>query len=247
VRRTYDEDAGGTIILLGFQDVTGHRAIELEKERVRDGADALLLLKEMLLREMQHRVLNSLQIVASILMLKARAVRSEESRQHLRDAHQRILSVAAVQQHLHSYGSDDLIAIGPYLKKLCESLSASIISEAHAASLQVWADDGAIRSGDAVNLGLIVTELVINALKYAFPDTTRPAIVTVRYKIEGARWMLSVSDNGVGCKDSPSNGLGTALVKSLARQLRAQVETTSSPAGLHVAITQTSADFVAGA
>ena len=60
------------------------------------------------------------------------------------------------------------------------------------------ADDGALLSADAVSLGLIVTELVINALKYAFPDRSKAATVTVRYEVSGTDWKLSVSDNGVG-------------------------------------------------
>ena len=74
----------------------------------------------MLLEEMQHRIVNSLQIIASILMLKARAVTSEETRQHLQDAHRRVMSVAAVQQHLHSSGRSDVIEIAPYLSKLSD-------------------------------------------------------------------------------------------------------------------------------
>ena len=129
--------------------------------------------KGMLLEEMEHRVVNSLQIIASILMLKARAVSSEETREHLQDAHRRVISLAAVQQHLRNHGGKDLIEMGPYLKKLCTSLCQSIIGEEHPATLDVSADDGALLSADAVSLGLIVTELVINALKYAFPDRSK--------------------------------------------------------------------------
>jgi two-component sensor histidine kinase len=242
-RKTPNEETGGTIILLGFEDITERRLIEQEKERLQKKTDELLLQKEMLLREMQHRVLNSLQIVASILMLKARAVTSEETRQHLKDAHQRVMSVAAVQQHLHSYGPDDLVAIGSYLQKLCESLAQSMIGEGDLAKLQVSADDGMVRSGDAVSLGLIVTELVINALKYAFPAPCKAPVVEIRYEINGTDWKLTVSDNGIGRmegdKPAGKGGLGTALVSALARQLEAQVLTASSAEGMNVSISHT--------
>ncbi|HEV2560796.1 MAG TPA: sensor histidine kinase [Rhizomicrobium sp.] len=228
-------------LLLGFEDVTERRAIEHEKERLQKHADDLLQQKEMLLEEMQHRIVNSLQIIASILMLKARAVTSEETRHHLQDAHRRVMSVAAVQQHLHSSARADLIEVAPYLTKLCDSLTQSIIGEDHPAKLRVMADGGNLISGDAVSVGLIVTELVINALKYAFPDTSKPAEVVVRYEVEGTNWKLSVCDNGVGRADNSGSvakpGLGTSLVKALANQLDARVNITSGPTGVSVTIT----------
>jgi two-component sensor histidine kinase len=72
-----------------------------------------------------------------------------------------VISIAAVQRHLHSSGRVDLIDVGPYLSKLCESLSESMIGESRPASLRISADDGQVLSADAVSLGLIVTELVI--------------------------------------------------------------------------------------
>jgi PAS domain-containing protein len=96
-RRVFDEDGSASAILLALEDVTRRREADREK-------DDLLQQKEILLQEMQHRVANSLQIIASILLLKARTVQSEEIRLHLRDAHQRVMSVATVQQQLHASG-----------------------------------------------------------------------------------------------------------------------------------------------
>ena len=173
-RKVLGTDEGHALILLGFEDITERRAIEQEKADLQIRTDDLLQQKEMLLAEMQHRIVNSLQIIASILMLKARAVTSEETRQHLQDAHRRVMSVAAVQQHLHSSGRADMIEIAPYLTKLCASLAESMIGESRPAThRRSTADDGSVLSADAISLGLIVTELVINALKYAFPDQTR--------------------------------------------------------------------------
>jgi two-component sensor histidine kinase len=230
------------ILLLGFEDITERRAIEHEKERLQAETDDLVRQKGMLLDEMEHRVVNSLQIIASILMLKARAVSSAETREHLQDAHRRVISLAAVQQHLRSHSGKDLVEIGPYLTKLCSSLCQSIVGEDHPARLDVLADDGALQSADAVSLGLIVTELVINALKYAFPDRSKAAAIAVRYEVSGTDWKLMVSDNGVGRPENgpaPAKlGLGTSLIMALARRLEAQVETASSPAGMNVSITR---------
>jgi chemotaxis protein methyltransferase CheR len=248
-RKVLGTDRGHSLILLGFEDITERRAVEHEKELLKKKSDELVQQKEILLSEMQHRVVNSLQIIASILMLKARAVTSEETRQHLQDAHRRVMSVAAVQQHLHSTGAADMVEIAPYLEKLCNSLAESMIGETSLARLIVTADKAFLPSADAVSLGLIVTELVINALKYAFPDPDKAATVTVKYEVHDTAWKLSVSDNGVGRMDDAAppkkGGLGTTLVKALAQQLDAEVDTINSPAGMSISVTH--ATFVSRA
>jgi len=239
-RKVLGTDAGHALILLGFEDITERRIIEREKDRLQARTDDLLQQKEVLLAEMQHRIVNSLQIIASILMLKARQVTSDETRQHLQDAHRRVMSVAAVQQHLHSSERLDLVDIAPYLSKLCSSLGESMIGEGRPATLTVRADPSTVQSADAISLGLIVTELVINALKYAFPHENKAATIAVTYEINGTDWKLSVADNGVGRAEhsglAPKGGLGTSLVKALAHQLDAQVETISGPAGMNVSV-----------
>lgn len=237
---------GYALILLGFEDVTERRAIEEEKSLLQIRTDELLHQKEVLLEEMQHRIVNSLQIIASILMLKARAVTSEETREHLKDAHRRVMSVAAVQQHLHSSGRADMIEIGPYLSKLSTSLAEFMIGESGSAKLETKSDKGALHSADAVSLGLIVTELVINALKYAFPDPAVPGVVTINFEVNEADWKLTVSDNGVGRRDNvdvrAKGGLGTSLVAALAHQLDAKVITASNSTGMSVSVAH--ANFV---
>ncbi|MDB5447306.1 MAG: signal transduction histidine kinase, partial [Phenylobacterium sp.] len=158
-----------TTILLSFTDITARRAIERDKEDLLKRTEELLRQKQVLLQEMEHRVANSLQIIASILLLKARVVTSEETRGHLKDAHQRVMSVAAVQSHLHATEGIDQIEVGSYLTKLCDSLADSMIGGDRSTTLKVVADAGQISSAQAVSIGLIVTELVINAFKYAFP------------------------------------------------------------------------------
>ena len=100
-------------------------------------------------------------------------MQSEETRHHLRDAHRRVMSVAAVQTHLHVAATIDSIEMAPYLSTLCESLTGSIIGDGRAVSLEVHAKESLVTSDHAVCIGLIVTELVINALKHAFPVTVK--------------------------------------------------------------------------
>jgi two-component sensor histidine kinase len=236
-----DDDLNPTI-LLAFRDITVRRAIEREKEELLSRTEELLRQKNLLLEEMQHRVSNSLQIIASILLLKARGVNSEETRQHLHDAHQRVMSVAEVQRHLHVADGIDQIEVSSYLSKLCASLAGSMIAQSETIDVKVVADSGQIASSAAVSLGLIVTELLINAIKYAFPYPKTDAGVLITYEIAGTDWMLTVSDNGKG-KDTegtaaPASGLGTAIVAALVKQLDAQLEVVSSPAGTAISVTR---------
>lgn len=242
-RKVLYETSPVATILLAFTDVTERRAIEREKDRLLARTEDLLRQKQVLLQEMEHRVANSLQIIASILMMKARAVSSEETRSHLRDAHQRVMSVASVQSHLHVADGIDQIEVGSYLFKLCDGLAASMIGENQPIKLKVVADNGKLGSAQVVSIGLIVTEMVINALKYAFPAGKARAVVQVTYESDGEDWRLVISDNGVG-KDyggpAAKGGLGTAIVGALVKQLEARMEMRDAEPGLRVSITRAS-------
>jgi chemotaxis protein methyltransferase CheR len=233
-RKVFYEKGIHTTTLLAFEDVTSRRAVDLQLQE-------LLREKDMLMEEMQHRVANSLQIIASILLIKARTVQSEETRLQLEDAHQRVLSVAAVQKHLHIATGGKLILIGNYLSKLCETLAQSMIGDSRPISLKVEADVGTMASHQAMSIGLIVTELVMNALKHAFPGKKTGSAIIVSYKVAGTDWKLTICDNGVG-KANPSAGdnkpgLGTSLVQALAKQLDARVDIATSSKGTDVSIT----------
>jgi len=233
-RKVFYETGSHATILLAFEDVTRRREVE---RQVQD----LMKEKDLLLEEMQHRVANSLQIIASILLIKARTVQSEETRLQLQDAHRRVLSVAAVQQHLNPSSRNEAIDVPHYLTKLCQTLAESMIGGSRPISLKVAADPGTVLSRHAVSMGLIVTELVMNALKHAFPDEKTEGQITVAYDTAGTNWKLSVSDNGVGKPDGVfaqgKTGLGTGIIKALAHQLDAQVETLAGPEGTTVSVT----------
>lgn len=238
-RKVIYETSADSTILLAFTDVTARRAAERDLAGLLEHTEELLRQKQVLLQEMQHRVANSLQIIASILLIKARAVASEETRLHLRDAHQRVLSVAEVQSHLHASGGLDQIEVGPYLTKLCASLAASMLGDSHPISLRVEADHGLIGSDKAVSMGLIVTELVINAIKYAFPEPRADALILVGFASAGEGWALTVADNGVGALETAAppahGGLGAAIVEALVKQLDARIKVTSGE-GMAVSI-----------
>ena len=234
-RKIFYEAGSHSTILLGIEDVTEKRALESEK-------DDLVRQKQMLLDELEHRMVNSLQIIASIIMLKARAVESEETRRHLEDAHKRVISVAAVQKHLHGSVANGIVEMGAYLETLCAALAQSMISDNRLISIKFDGKGGASTRRDAESIGLIVTELVINSLKHAFKDTAQDGAIKVSYDVSGTDWQLAVSDNGSGKPDGvfaqPKTGLGTGVVKALAKQLDAQVVTVSGSSGTKVSVTR---------
>jgi two-component sensor histidine kinase len=235
VQNVVHADSQNTRVLMAATDVTHARHAERMNVTLLLEKDHLLRERAILLQEMQHRVANSLQIIASILLLKARAVTSAETRLHLHDAHNRVMSLAAVQQHL-SFSIGD-VELEPYLVKLCESLVASMIRDSRPVTLRVEVQKQTISSQEAVSLGLIVTELVINALKYAFPDGRNGQIV-VAYEVKALGWTLSVTDNGIGRSTAPGAkaSLGTSIVEGLAKQLGANVVISDAGPGARISI-----------
>ncbi|MES2293676.1 MAG: histidine kinase dimerization/phosphoacceptor domain -containing protein [Pseudomonadota bacterium] len=229
--RKLDYAGGGDIrLVLSITDITQARAAERLQEN-------LLREKDVLLQELHHRVANSLQIIASVLMQSARKVVSEETRSHLYDAHQRVMSVAALQHQLAVSRLGD-VEMRPYLAALCESISASMIRDREQVGLEARSDESINTADASVCLGLIVTELVINALKHAFPGN-RNGKILVDYRGRGPNWSLSVSDDGVGMPADPESakpGLGTSIVQALATQMGAQITVTSANPGTSVCI-----------
>ena len=227
-------------LLLTVSDVTDARVAEALRDGLLRDKDSLLREKAILLQEVQHRVANSLQIIASVLLQNARMVQSEETRSHLQDAHKRVMSVADLQRLLAASRLDD-IELRAYLTTLCQSLGASLIRDHKQLSLDVTVDDSTTTADISVSLGLIVTELVINALKHAFPGN-RPGRIAVDYRAHGPFWTLSVSDNGVGMPADPESlkpGLGTSIVHALAQQLHARVQVANADPGTIVSVFHT--------
>ncbi|MDZ4310866.1 MAG: histidine kinase dimerization/phosphoacceptor domain -containing protein [Cypionkella sp.] len=217
-------------LLLAVTDVTDARAIARLK-------DDLLNEKAILIQEVQHRVANSLQIIASVLMQSARRVQSEEARGHLHNAHHRVMSIASVQKQLSTTNGGE-VQLRAYLSQLCESLGASMIADADRLSIAVNVDDSSVDADVSVSLGLIVTELVINALKHAFPDQATGRIV-IDYASEGHNWTLSITDDGIGMPTglaAPKAGLGTGIVEALTRNLHGELQVSDADPGTAVTI-----------
>jgi two-component sensor histidine kinase len=224
-------DAEDVRIVLSIADVTDARHAEKLK-------DDLVREKQTLLQELEHRVANSLQIIASVLMQSARRVQSEETRAHLHNAHHRVMSIATMQKQLAASRLGQ-VALLPYFTDLCRSIGASMIGDPKRLSLTATVDDSEVAADVSVSLGLIVTELVINALKHAFPIPNQTGKINVDFSGTGGGWNLSVGDNGAGMPAghaSAKPGLGTGIVEALSKQLGATVSIVDANPGTRVSI-----------
>jgi two-component sensor histidine kinase len=233
-RQAFYDGGAETTILLGIEDVTERLTLELQK-------DELLKQKDTLLDELQHRISNSLQIIAGIILMKANTVSSEETRRLLKDTHDRVISIATIQQSLHASRTIGPVEMVPYLSRLGDALAASMIGDVRPVTLKVAGTAGSLDSRQAESVGLITTELVMNALKHAFASEKMDCRISVAFDVDGTNWKLSVADNGMGKPDGvfaqPKTGLGTGIIKALAQDLNAKVETLAGPEGTIVSIT----------
>lgn len=218
-------------VVLAATDVTPTRLAEKQK-------DDLVREKQVLLQELQHRVANSLQIIASVLMQSAKRVQSDETRLHLQDAHSRVMSIAMLQKQL-AVTQLKSVELKTYFSDLCRSIAASMIDDPDRITLEAVVDSTSTNSDVSVSMGLIVTELVINAIKHAFPKRISGGKITVSFAAEDGAWLLSVSDNGAGMpvgKKRGKPGLGTGIVEALAKQLDATVTVLDAKPGTRVEV-----------
>ena len=225
-------------LVVAVTDVTEARQARRAHEALVQEKHALVQEKHVLVQELNHRVANSLQIIASVLMQRVRSVQSEEARGHLRDAHHRVMSVATLQRQLASTATGE-VRLRPYFTDLCASIGASMIADPALVSLTVEADDSVTTAERSVSMGLIVTELVINSLKHAYPGVEAKGTIKVGFQATDEGWVLKVADDGIGLQGDHASGkpgLGTGIVNALAGQLAATVEVTDASPGCLVSI-----------
>jgi two-component sensor histidine kinase len=213
---------------------------EAEVHASRDRYAALAAEREMLLREVNHRVGNSLQIIASLLHLQANSAAQDDVKAALTNAMGRVAAVAQVHRRL--YTSQDLksVLLNAYLDALLDDLRRS--AEGNKMSrLTLKAEPIEIDPDRAVAIGIIVNELVMNAVKYAYPDCAGP--IHVDLFAEGEDLALSIADDGVGFSsesdsksDPRSTGMGQRIVSAMASKLEASVERDPNHAGTRIVV-----------
>jgi two-component sensor histidine kinase len=211
-------------------------AAEAEVHASRDRFAALAAEREVLLREVNHRVGNSLQIIASLLHLQANSSTQEDVKAALTNAMGRVAAVAQVHRRL--YTSHDLksVMLNQYLDALLEDLRRS--AEGNKMSrLTLQAAAVEIDPDRAVAIGIIVNELVMNAVKYAYPDGAGP--IHVELTADNDELLLSIADEGVGFNgksDPRSTGMGQRIVSAMAAKLCASVERDEAHAGTRIVL-----------
>jgi two-component sensor histidine kinase len=207
--------------------------IEAQEEirQARDRYAALAAEREVLLREVNHRVGNSLQIIASLLHLQAASSSQDDVKAALTNAMGRVAAVAQVHRRL--YTSHDLksVMLNQYLEALLEDLRRS--AEGNRMSRLTLASEVLEIDPDrAVAIGIIVNELVMNAVKYAYPEAAGP--IHVALTLEGGDVVLAIRDDGVGFqtqRDPRSTGMGQRIVAAMASKLGASVNRDPAHAG----------------
>ncbi|CCE01074.1 response regulator [Bradyrhizobium sp. STM 3809] len=209
---------------------------EAEVRASRDRYAALAAEREVLLREVNHRVGNSLQIIASLLHLQANSSAQDDVKAALTNAMGRVAAVAQVHRRL--YTSQDLksVLLNQYLDSLLDDLRRS--AEGNRMSrLTLKAVPVEIDPDRAVAIGIVVNELVMNAVKYAYPDGPGP--IHVELRLEGDDVVLSIADNGVGLNatsDPRSTGMGQRIVSAMATKLDATVEPDPTHDGTRIVV-----------
>jgi PAS domain S-box-containing protein len=211
-------DASGKIIgVVGVgRDITPLKQVE---EALRQS----LKEKDMLMRELQHRTKNSLGVVASLLSLEKESLTDEHSRAIFASAEDRIHSIAAVYEQLYKGKSFENIDLHTYIQSLTDKLYNSYFPQETLVKIETRLEEIRIDLKRALPLGIILNELITNALKYAFPGSLAGKIQVV-LRLEAPNITMEIIDNGVGIKpmDNPTTGLGLQLVQMLTDQIDGQ-------------------------
>lgn len=226
--------ANGALWHARLQRVRDEAQAEIHASR--DHFAALAAEREVLLREVNHRVGNSLQIIASLLNLQAASASQEDVKAALTNAMGRVVAVAQVHRRL--YTSQDLksVMLSQYLDALLDDLRRST-ERNRISQPTLTAEPIEIDPDRAVAVGIIVNELVTNAVKYAYPGGTGPIHVDLR--VEGDELVLSIADQGVGAdgqSDPRSTGMGQRIVSAMAAKLEARVDRNLSRPGTRILV-----------
>ena len=227
-RKLYQPDNKIQQILLAIEDVTERARLEREHAAPHERIG-------MLLQELTHRVKNSLQFIASMVRLEARSNNSVEAKAALERVSHRITALGQLYSKLNKADSVEAVDAATYLDELCGDLIASVHKEGSTSIvLKTDIESVLLPTDRAIPIGLIVNELVTNAVKYGFPGEAKGTVMVTLKRVPGELW-LTVADDGQGRDPRRADsGLGSRLVDGFAQQLGGQVERKSDSQGTMV-------------
>jgi two-component sensor histidine kinase len=182
----------------------------------------LLEQKGLLFRELQHRVMNSLTLLSTVLEMQRRQIRDAAAQEHLAHARDRVVSMGTIYRYLYQTGTSDIVEFGGFLKIICEE-SQNAYAGAHKPTIAVAADRLDLSGSNAIALAMLTHELITNALKHAYPEgEAGPINVTLTRSRDGSV-ELRVADQGRGLPEDfqigQSSSLGMKVIASTAAQL----------------------------
>jgi PAS domain S-box-containing protein len=235
-RKVHQPDNGIQQILLAIEDITERVRLEPEHAAARERIGLLL-------QELTHRVKNSLQFIASMITIEARSLKSGEGKAALARVSRRILALGQLYSKLGESDTFEAVDAATYLSELCRDLIASVYKDGDAfIMLKTDIESELLPADKAIPIGLIVNELVTNAVKYGFPGEAQ-GTVTVTLKRVPGELRLTVADDGQGLDPRRADsGLGGRLVHAFARQLGGHVDRESDSQGTTVRLILPSRD-----
>ncbi len=209
---------GYTIVgrVFSFRDVTRQREMELQIENE----------KEILLKEIHHRVKNNMQVVSSLLFMQSRLSDDPRLREILLESQNRVKSIALVHEEVYQSMDLDRIDYTRYLRKIARNIFDTYTVDTRRIGLQLPEETVYLTISKAVPCSLIVNELISNSLKHAFPDN-RTGTISIEFRLEEGRYIFIYADDGIGIgSDIPLTSpktLGLELIQGLVRQLTGTV------------------------
>ncbi len=183
--------------------------------------------KQMLVKEVHHRVKNNLQVISSLLMLQAESMPDQKTRTALLASHGRVNSMSMVHEMFYQSGDLRRLDLGPFLRNLTASLRSAYDLESGSIEIRVTIDPVQVPLDTAIRVGLVVNELVSNALKHAFREPDARGLLQILMSVDSDSAELSVIDDGKGLEEgiewTEADTLGLQLVQNLARQLQGEI------------------------
>lgn len=190
-----------------------------------DAIQENLAQKETMIGEIHHRVKNNLQLITSILDLQARSLEDEEAIKAINDSQNRVQTMAIIHQKLYQQDNIYGISMKEYIVSISEAIVNSALDQSKEIDFKFNIDDIYLHIDSSIPVGLILTEIITNSIKYAFPEITN-GIISISLFEKDETLRLEIGDNGIGMGNANSSknstSFGLKMIKSLARQLKAE-------------------------